>query len=167
MIAFDLRCSSGHVFEGWFRSSSDFAAQAEAALIPCPTCGDTGVTKAVMAPNIARKGNRSALHSPTDVRTPEAAMSPAAAPMISSGATLPPQIAAMAAAVAAAQAEALSHSTWVGRSFADRARAMHDGVEDEALIHGQATREEAEALVEEGVSIMPLLVPIIPPELQN
>lgn len=167
MIAFDLRCSTGHVFEGWFRSSADFAAQADAAMIPCPTCGDTGVSKAVMAPNIARKGNRSAVQIPTDIRAPEAAMSPAAAPMIVGGTTLPPQIVAMAAAVAAAQAETLSQSTWVGRTFADRARAMHDGIEDEALIHGQATREEAEALVEEGVPIMPLLVPIIPPELLN
>jgi hypothetical protein len=164
MIAFDLKCSGGHVFEGWFRSSADFETQAANAMIPCPMCGDGAVAKAVMAPNVARKGNRvPALAAPTPSVAPAL---PATAPLMSAT-TLPAPIAAMAAALAAAQAEALPRSTWVGDQFAARARAMHDGDEDHALIHGQATRAEAEALVDDGVAILPLLVPVIPPELQN
>ncbi len=176
MIAFDLQCSGGHVFEGWFRSSADFQSQAAAAQIPCPICGDSAVGKAVMAPNLARKGNRLPAHAPAPARVtttptaaPPAAQSAAqsAAAPIMTGAQLPEPIVAIAAALAAAQAAALPKSTWVGDQFASRARAMHDGAEESALIHGQATRAEAEALVEEGVPILPLLVPVIPPELQN
>jgi hypothetical protein len=136
MIAFDLKCRGGHVFEGWFRSSADFETQAASAMIPCPTCGDTMVAKAVMAPNIARKGNRlPALGPPAP---PPSHTQSAVAPVMTGG-NLPAPIAAMAAALAAAQAEALPRSTWVGDQFATRARAMHDGDEDHALIHGQAT----------------------------
>jgi hypothetical protein len=162
MITFDLKCSAGHVFEGWFRSTADFDMQAAAALIPCPMCGDCGVSKAVMAPNIARKGNQ--LPAPAAPEPTRAAAT--AAPMMTA-ADLPPPIAAMAAALAAAQAEALPKSTWVGDQFAAQARAMHQGEQDHALIHGQATRDEAEALIDDGVPILPLLVPVVPPELQN
>ena len=171
MIAFDLGCTGGHVFEAWFRSSADYEAQAAAALIPCPQCGNTAVAKAVMAPNIGRKGNQltsAALAMPVPASPP--ATTPAApvpAPVMSGGTPLPAPVLAMAAALARAQAEALPKSTWVGDQFTARARAMHAGEEDQALIHGQATREEAEALAEEGVPVLPLLVPVVPPELQN
>ena len=54
MILFALRCARGHEFEGWFRDSSGFDAQQNAAEIACPHCGDTSVEKAVMAPRLAR-----------------------------------------------------------------------------------------------------------------
>jgi hypothetical protein len=59
MIVFDLQCGAGHVFEAWFGSSIDHERQASAGMIACPMCGDTGVAKAVMAPAVAAKGNRS------------------------------------------------------------------------------------------------------------
>ena len=65
------------------------------------------------------------------------------------------------------QAEMLPQSRWVGRDFADAARAMHEGRAAEDLIHGQASPEEAEALRDDGIAAMPLLVPIIPPDLAN
>lgn len=173
MISFDLSCSHGHVFEAWFRSSADYDAQAAAALISCPQCGDSAVSKAVMAPNIGRKGNQLAPAAPMPAApanaTPAtpATSAPVPAPVMSGGAPLPAPVLAMAAALAKAQAEALPKSTWVGDEFAARARAMHAGEEDQALIHGKATRAEAEALAEEGVPVLPLLVPVVPPELQN
>ena len=69
--------------------------------------------------------------------------------------------------VAAAQAEALKSSRWVGESFADDARAMHYGDKPHAAIHGQATPDEARALFEEGVEIAPILFPIAPPDEVN
>ena len=43
--------------------------------------------------------------------------------------------------------------------FAEEARRMHYGETDERAIRGQATREEAQSLVEEGIAVMPLPVP--------
>ena len=58
MIVFDLKCGGGHVFEAWFGSTADYESQRERSLIACPMCGDIAIDKAVMAPNVAAKGNR-------------------------------------------------------------------------------------------------------------
>ncbi len=140
MIVFDLCCSHGHVFEACFGSSAAYADQRERALIACPICGNTGIDKAVMAPNIAAKGNRAS--APADKR-------------------------AMLAALAEAQARVIDRSEWVGRQFPDRARAMYLGDEPAALIHGETTAAEARELLKEGVPIAPLLVPVVPPHARN
>ena len=177
MISFDLRCGADHVFEVWFRSSSDYESQHERRLIACPQCGDTGVTKAVMAPNVAAKGNRGALSPTAKVDAPAAETLPAIAapaspaPVSNAFAALPAPVQQMIAAVAAAQAESLPRSRWVGDRFATEARAAHEKAEAEGtapdLIHGQATRDEAEALADDGIAILPLLVPFVPPESRN
>jgi hypothetical protein len=169
MITFDLRCHAGHVFEGWFRSSADFTAQAAGGQIPCAVCGNTMVEKAVMAPNIGRKGNQALPPVPAPLGGDGYAPNlPAVATNVLAGLPdMPPEMLAVAAAIAKAQAESLPKSTWVGGDFAKQARAMHRGDQDAALIHGQTTPAEAEALVDEGVPIMPLLVPVVPPKLQN
>ena len=71
------------------------------------------------------------------------------------------------AELAKLQAHALEKSEWVGASFANRARAMHEGEEEHALIHGQATAEEARELIEDGVTVSPLPFPVVPPEARN
>jgi hypothetical protein len=71
------------------------------------------------------------------------------------------------AAIADMQGKMLEKSQWVGTAFADKARAMHLGDAPVAQIHGQATADEAKALVEEGVPVAPLLVPVVPPEACN
>lgn len=70
-------------------------------------------------------------------------------------------------ALAAAQAKALENSTWVGKGFAAEARAMHLGEAEHRPIHGQASMAEAKSLVEEGVPIAPLPLPVVPPEEAN
>ncbi|MGN7999747.1 DUF1178 family protein [Sphingomonas sp. 22176] len=145
MIVFDLKCTSAHVFEIWFKSSSAYEAQRVQGLIVCPLCGDSNVTKAVMAPAVAAKGNQVAEKPPVSPEAFQAAL----------------------AAIAQIQAKQLETSEWVGKAFTEKARAMHLGEAPEAPIHGQATLEEAKALVEEGVSVAPLLVPIVPPEARN
>ncbi len=170
MIAFDLACAHDHVFEAWFRSSADFAAQQARSLIACPLCSDISIRKAVMAPNITAKSNRGNARKVL-VAAAAANTRHTAAPMISAPNApalpeLPPAVMAMMAAVAKAQAESLPRSTWVGKRFADEARAIH-GSGEERLIHGQATRDEAEALAEDGIGVMPLLVPVVPPEARN
>ena len=67
-------------------------------------------------------------------------------------------------ALAEAQAAALKDSTWVGDRFAEESRAMHYGERDHATIHGQATRDEAAALADEGIAVSPLPFPVAPPD---
>lgn len=144
MIVFDLKCTHAHVFEAWFGSSADYEDQRARGLLSCPICGDADIAKAVMAPNIPAKGNR-------------APSTPAAAP--------DPK--ALMAALAQVQAKMLEGSQWVGLSFADKARAMHAGEESIAPIHGQASLAEAKALIEDGVPVAPLPLPVIPPDQRN
>jgi hypothetical protein len=69
--------------------------------------------------------------------------------------------------LARAQAEMLAKSEWVGKDFAVKARAMHDGDAPHARIHGQATPEEAKALASDGVPVSPLPLPVVPPDERN
>lgn len=69
--------------------------------------------------------------------------------------------------LASLQAELLRGSRWVGDRFADTARAMHLGEIDTAPVHGQATADQARGLVEDGVPIAPLPLPVVPPDQVN
>lgn len=141
MIVFDLRCGNDHVFESWFGSSAAYEDQRGRGLIACPICGASEVAKAVMAPAIAAKGNRAV--AAADPRK------------------------AVLAALAKAQAKALEGSEYVGTGFADRARAMHLGDEATAPIHGPASIEQAKALVDDGIAVAPLPLPVVPPQARN
>ena len=159
MIVFDLECSGGaHRFEGWFKSSEDFASKHERGLVACPHCGSGDVTKAPMAPRLSRKGNqRVAAASTSAVAAPDK-------PQMLTSPRLPPEAIAAMHALAAMQAEAIKSSRWVGDKFADESRAMHYGDADQATIHGQATREQAQDLLDEGIMVAPLLIPVAPPD---
>lgn len=160
MIVFDLECAPGaHRFEGWFKSSDDFARQVARGLVTCPQCGSADVAKGLSAPRLTRKGNQLPA-IPAPAKTPEA--QPAMA-----SPKLPPEAVAMMHALAAVQAEAIKQSQWVGDKFAEESRAMHYGEKDHATIHGQATREEALELWEEGIMVAPLLIPVAPPDEVN
>jgi hypothetical protein len=71
------------------------------------------------------------------------------------------------ARVAALQAEMLKESRWVGDRFADTARAMHSGEIEPAQVHGSATIEQAKSLVDDGVPVAPLPLPVVPPNQVN
>lgn len=157
MIVFDLECSGGaHRFEGWFKSSEDFAHQHDRGLVSCPRCGSADVAKAPMAPRLTRKGNQAVAPRPS---APASKTSP-----VMASPKLPPEAVAAIHALAAIQAEAIKSSRWVGDKFADESRAMHYGDADPTAIHGQATREEARDLIEEGITVVPLLIPVAPPD---
>jgi len=141
MIVFDLRCGGGHVFEAWFGAGADYEDQRARGLLECPVCGDKNVGKAAMAAAVPVKGGSDALP--------------------------PERIKALIGRIAAAQREALAKSDYVGDRFASEARAIHLGEADARSIHGRATRADAEALVEEGVPVAPLLLPVVPPRQEN
>lgn len=159
MIVFDLKCErQGHVFEAWFGSSADYEDQKARGLLACPMCGDMQVTKALMAPAVAAKGNSRPAAAPADgpVET---------APVVMTGDEA--RMRALVDALAQAQSKVLEGSTWVGRAFAEQARAMHYGEQDRTSIHGEVAAEEARALIAEGVEVAPLPFPVIPPEAKN
>jgi len=162
MITFDLNCSNGHQFEGWFASSADFDAQKSNGLLACPTCNDGTIQKALSVPNVPRKGNQGAVSLPSVAPTATETKADAQAPE-----ALPPAVAELMQKLARAQSEMLDKSQWVGGNFAETARAIHYGEEPDRLIHGETSSDEAKALVEEGVGIAPLLFPVVPPSAKN
>ncbi len=141
MILFELRCGRNHGFEGWFRDNATYDAQEKAGEIVCPVCGDTRVRKAPMAPRIGRAGKA----------PEEAAGSPPAA------------VAAQARRAAREYARELRRQLlelrtrieatcdYVGPRFAEEARRIHYGETERHNIYGEASRDEAEALAEEGI----------------
>jgi hypothetical protein len=136
MIIFDLKCEpQGHVFEAWFGSTADYESQRARGLVACPICGAQEILKAPMAPAVPAKGT-SELFS-----------------------AAPAEVKAMLAA-AAVQKHMLEGSESVGDRFADEARAIHLGESERRIIHGRATRAEAESLVEDGVPVAPLPFPV-------
>ncbi|MEP3051704.1 MAG: DUF1178 family protein [Erythrobacter sp.] len=159
MIVFDLHCASGHRFEAWFGSSSDFDEQSAAGLVNCPECGTAEVDKAPMAPAVPAKGNARAATVPAADRFQgEGTDGPVSNTPITS------EMKQALGKLAKAQEKALKDSTWVGDNFAEESRAMHYGERDEAPIHGQTSLEEAKTLADEGVPIAPLPFPIAPPK---
>jgi hypothetical protein len=157
MIVFDLSCApAGHLFECWFASSDAYADQRDRGLLICPHCGSSEVAKAPMAPAVPKKGNQLTIRPAT----------PAEGTAVAGG-KLPPEAAEMIQKLAALQAGALKQSRWVGGDFAEQSRAIHYGERPPETIHGQATVDEARDLLEEGITVLPLLIPVIPPEQAN
>ena len=159
MIVFDLKCGSGHVFEAWFASSDAYERQRSERMLACPVCQDGTIEKAVMAPAVSAKGNQRS----------ESALPPTGKAAIAAG--LPPamreKLAEAMTALSQAQAEAVARSRWVGDKFADEARAMYYGEREQAAIHGTASVDEARSMMEEGLAVAPLLIPVVPPDQIN
>ena len=157
MIVFDLHCDNGHAFEGWFRSTEDFAGQQERGLLSCPDCGTASVAKAPMAPAVPRKGNSGAPRQAVEeIATPEDR--PVA------NRPMPAELQRALKTLARAQAKALEKSRWVGNGFAEQSRAMHYGEREAEPIHGEASMDEAARLIDEGIEVSPLPFPVAPPE---
>lgn len=138
MIRYDLICSGGHGFNAWFPGSEAYDEQAAAGFVSCPHCGTTSVSKAIMAPSVARASEPSRQ-----------------GPEIASG---PP--AHVRQALRDLRAQILEGSENVGLAFADEARRIHRGEAPARAVHGEASPDDARALIEEGVQVAPL-----PPDL--
>lgn len=145
MKVLDLHCAHGHVFEGWFASEDDFQGQLGRALVECPLCGDTGITKRLSAPRLN-----------LGAAAPEAATVPAAS--VRQSVMAPPE-AALQTAWMQAVAHVMTQTEDVGERFAEEARRIHYGEAHERGIRGQASREETRALLEEGIAVLPLPMP--------
>ncbi|MFV0473888.1 MAG: DUF1178 family protein, partial [Pikeienuella sp.] len=138
LIRYQWQCETDHAFEAWFGSAAAYDEQASHGLVSCAVCGATRIEKALMAPAVPKKGAKTNEEEP-------------AQPMLST-----PVPAPIAEKLAALRREIEKNSDYVGRRFASEARAMHLGETEHRQIHGEATGEEAKALIEEGVPVAPL-----------
>ncbi|MCW1841203.1 DUF1178 family protein [Prosthecomicrobium hirschii] len=168
MIHYALICPLEHEFEGWFRSSSDFEAQAAAGHVSCPVCGSTQVARALMAPNVQPARGRAAVPAAETGAGSESAPAAASAPVpVPVPAAPPPALVAphpaqavLLAALKEIRAKVLETADYVGTDFAEEARRIHYGESEQRGIYGEASAEEAEALIEEGIDVHAL--PILP-----
>ncbi|MBS7349466.1 MAG: DUF1178 family protein [Comamonas sp.] len=159
MKVLDLYCSQGHVFEGWFGSEKDFQQQRSAGFLQCPLCGCVHIEKGLSAPRLnlgAAKPKAEPAHSTRQ----QAPVSPPSAPPLPALATEQhANLRALQAAWMKASRVAVKNSEDVGAHFAEQALQMHRGELEEKPIRGQASLEQARELLEEGVAIMPLMLP--------
>ncbi|AJY19943.1 DUF1178 family protein [Burkholderia multivorans] len=132
MKVLDLQCPHGHRFEGWFASADEFESQLSRKLVECPVCGTTEVSRMPSAPRLNLSGATQA--QPIDPR-------------------------ALQAQVMRALREVLAKTENVGERFAEEARRIHYNEAPARSIRGVTTPEDAQALVEEGIDVMPLPIP--------
>lgn len=145
MKVLDLKCTHQHVFEGWFASEDDFQSQLERGLLTCPVCGDASIAKQLSAPrlNLGAVAPVPAASASAPGQAVEAAMAPAQ----------------MQALWLKAMREVVARTEDVGEQFADVARQIHHGQAPERGIRGRTSAQEAAALLEEGIAVMPLMLP--------
>ncbi|MDI7259821.1 MAG: DUF1178 family protein [Thermodesulfobacteriota bacterium] len=125
MIAYDLICSNGHLFECWFKDSASYEEQNEAGIINCPICNDAQVVRA-FSPFMIKKGNG-------ERKKGEGAAHQA---------------------FRLIQEYLDRHFEDVGADFAKEALKIHYGETEKRNIRGTATTEEEVTLKEEGVQFV-------------
>lgn len=160
MKVFNLRCPLGHVFEGWFASEAAFEQQQSQGWLSCPMCNSHEIVKGLSAPHLARKSNSIPAAAPA---TPASS----AAQSGSAPGSAPPSQASppLSDAQRLQQAwlelsrQVIANTDDVGSDFADLARQMHEGEVDVRPIRGTATPQEQRALADDGIDVLPLLLP--------
>ena len=150
MIRYSLRCERGHTFESWFQDSSAYDAQVKRKLVSCPVCASVKVEKAIMAPRIAGKKGRE--KAPVPVET----AAPAETPASESTPLMMAQERELRAKIKELRDHIVKNADNVGERFPNEARAMHYGDKEHRPIYGEASPEEARALIDEGVEVSPL-----------
>ena len=142
MIVFDLQCSEGHRFEGWFGSARDFGSQRKRGLLGCPSCGSKSVERALSAPRLnlgAQEAARPAGKTPDmEGKDPFAVAQILYSRMLD---------------------EILTTSEDVGGQFPEEARKIFYKEAPGRAIRGQATAAEHAALVDEGIPVARIPVP--------
>ncbi|MBB4232752.1 DUF1178 family protein [Rhizobium mongolense] len=138
MIRYSLSCENAHEFEAWFSESADFDRQIASGYLTCPVCNSTSISKALMAPSVSTARKKDEMKT--------LAMDTARRDAFEK----------LKAAVAHIKANAED----VGTQFPEEARKIHYGEADARGIIGQATTDEAQALLEEGIEIAAL--PVLP-----
>jgi len=156
MIRYNLRCEKGHAFESWFQSSSAYESQEKRKLVNCPACGSAKVERAIMAPQIvSKKGREAAAPAPAPAPAPAGDVAaPASTPLLMA------QERELRAKLKELRDHIVKNADNVGERFPNEARKMHYGDIEHRPIYGEASPDEARALIDEGVEVSPL--PVLP-----
>ncbi len=137
MIVFDLTCGHGHRFEGWFASADDFERQSKAVLVRCPVCDDASV---VRLPSAKVHVGRATIDAPrTDQETETEST-----------------ITGVPDELVRKLREIVRNTENVGNRFPEEARKIHYEEVPSRPIRGQASKDEADALREEGIDFTTL-----------
>ncbi len=147
MIKYALTCDSGHGFESWFEGSDAYDKLRKRGFVTCPACGSAKVEKQIMAPRVVNSEERRALSR----RKPKADV-PVPQPM----AMLSEEAQQMRRMIRELHEKVKANTEDVGERFADEARKIHYGEVKEKAIRGRASFDEAKALHEEGIGVLPL-----------
>jgi hypothetical protein len=153
MIKYSLVCDASHEFESWFPGSESYEEQSRRGFVECPLCQSTKVSKAIMAPNVARKDR--------DVTAASDAAAPAA-PAPQQVALLDEKQQHLRAMMRELHEKIVASSDDVGEAFPEEARKMHEGETPARSIRGKASFEDARSLLEEGIPVLP--IPDLPEE---
>jgi hypothetical protein len=154
MIRYSLRCERGHAFESWFQSSSAYESQEKRKLVSCPSCGSIKVERGIMAPQIvSKKGRENPASAPAAVASTEVA-APESTPLLMA------QERELRAKIKELRDHITKNADNVGERFPNEARKMHYGDIEHRPIYGEASPDEARALIDEGVEVSPL--PVLP-----
>jgi hypothetical protein len=154
MIRYSLRCERGHAFESWFQSSSAYETQEKRKLVSCPVCGSAKVERAIMAPQIVSKKGRDSAEPAPAAATPTDVTTPTSTPLLMA------QERELRAKLRELRDHIVKNADNVGERFPNEARKMHYGDIEHRPIYGEASPDEARALIEEGVEVSPL--PVLP-----
>lgn len=138
MIRYSLICENAHDFEGWFSESADFDRQKESGFLACPVCGSLDISKVLMAPSISTARHKEKIGA---LAVNEAQKEAAA------------KLKEIIASIRA-------NSEDVGERFPEEARKIHYGETEARGIIGQASLNEVNSLIDEGIEIAPL--PMLP-----
>lgn len=150
MIKYALKCDNGHAFEAWFQNAAGYDEQVARGFVTCPTCGSASVSKALMAPSVAPSRRAAAAGPAADPPSSDVGSTPMA--MLTPEA----RMRVIEDKLRALRAQVEATSEYVGDTFSDEARRIHDGDAEERAIYGEATREEAQALADDGVPCTPI-----------
>ena len=177
MKVLNLQCASLHTFEGWFGSEEDYQSQRERGLVACPLCANAEVRKLPSAPRLnfgatAPQQLKSEGSHDHDEASGKSVGTSSHLPAITNPTTDSANLSNLPVAHANPESMQLMQAAWmkmvkqvmtntedVGKNFAEEARKMHYGESAERNIRGNASFEETQELLDEGIDVLPLPVP--------
>ncbi|MBW2606814.1 MAG: DUF1178 family protein [Deltaproteobacteria bacterium] len=135
MIAYDLQCSSGHSFEGWFEDEQAYEDQKKRGLVTCPVCNDTCVSR--IPSTFAIKSSQ----NPASFPTKQTELDKIGMKIVDF---------------------VQKNFDDVGCNFAKEALKIHYGAVEPRNIRGISTKEEEKTLEEEGIEFFKIPMPTPP-----
>ncbi len=130
MISFDLECVKGHKFEGIFKDYESYNDQFNNKMIACPVCESLEIKRLYTGCSIQSRS--------------------------SDGISLAKDNPNIFDIIKMVNEYVRENFENVGTEFADKARSMHYGIDDQKNIYGTSTPQEIKELLDEGIAVIPL-----------